>query len=73
MALYKYIGYYSPDAAACGGFAAEGTAGRRYRSIAARPSPQAQQRVAAVWRATVNVGSAMFTADVGSGTLTLVG
>ena len=30
----------SPTAAACGGFAAVGPAGRRYRSIAARPAPR---------------------------------
>jgi len=34
----------STAAAACGGFAAVGPAGRRYRSIAARPTPPQQRR-----------------------------
>jgi len=44
-------------AAACGGFAAVGPAGGRYRSIAARPAPQ-QRRA--------NAGSATSPAYVGS-------
>ena len=40
-------------AAACGGFAAAGPAGRRYRSIATRPAPQQH-----------GAGSVTFTADV---------
>ena len=55
---------HSPAAAACGGFAAVGPAGRRYRSIAARPAPQ--QHRAAARRAAANAGSATFSADVGS-------
>ena len=54
----------SPAAAACGGFAALGPAGRRYRSIAERPAPQ--QHGAAARRAAANAGSATFTAYVGS-------
>ena len=45
-------------AAACGGFAAECPAGRRYRSIAARPAPQ--QHGAAALRTAANAGSATF-------------
>ena len=48
----------------CGGFAAVGAAGKRYRSIASRPAPQ--QHGAAARRAAANAGSATFTADVGS-------
>ena len=48
--------FHSPAAAACGGFAAVGPVGRRYRSIAARPAPQ--QHVATEWRAAENAGSA---------------
>jgi len=51
-------------AAAYGGFAAVGPVGRRYRSIAARQAPQ--QHGAAARRTAANVGSATFTADVGS-------
>ena len=53
---------HSLAAAACAGFAAVGPAGRRYRSIAARPAPQ--QHGAAARRAAANAGSATFTADV---------
>ena len=49
-----------PAAAACGGFAAVGPAGKRYRSTAARPAPQQHGAAAA------NAGSVTFTADVGS-------
>ena len=48
--------------AACGGFAAVGEAGRKYRSIAARPAPQ--QHGAAARRAAANAGSATFSAYV---------
>jgi len=48
-------------AAACGGFAAMGLAGKRYRSITATAGAAAAQRSAA------NAGSGgMFIADVGS-------
>ena len=50
----------SPAAAACGGFAAVGPAGSRYRSIAARPAPQ--QHGAAARRTAANAGSATFSA-----------
>ena len=59
---------HSPAAAACGGFAAVGPAGRRYRSIAARLAPQ--QRGTSVQRTAGNVGSATLTADGGSWTQT---
>jgi len=45
-------------AAACGGFAAECPAGRRYRSIVARPAQQ--QHGAAARRTAANAGSAAF-------------
>ena len=54
----------SPAAAACGGFAAVGPAGRKYRSLAARSA--LQQHGAATPRAAANAGSATFSADVGS-------
>jgi len=50
----------SPAAAACGGFAAVGPAGSRYRSIAARSAPQ--QHGAAARRTAANAGSATFSA-----------
>jgi len=56
--------FHLPAAAACGGFAAVGLAGTRYRSIDARPAQQ--QHGAAARRAAANAGSATFTADVGS-------
>ena len=56
---------HSPAAAACAGFAAVGPAGRRYRSIAARPAPQPQHGAAAR-RAAANAGSATFSVYVGS-------
>jgi len=43
----RYLSFclsYSPAAAASGGFAAVGPAGRTYRSIAARPAPQQRMR-----------------------------
>jgi len=55
---------YSLAAAACGGFAAVGSVGWKYRSTAARPSPQ--QHGAAARRAPANAGSATFSAYVGS-------
>ena len=51
---------------ACGGFAAVGPAGRRYRSIAARSMQQ--QQGAAARRAAANAGCATFTADARSWT-----
>ena len=53
---------HSPVVASCGGFAAVGPAGRRYRSIAARPA--LQQYGSAARRAAANAGSASFTAGV---------
>ena len=57
---------HSPAAAACGGFAAVGPAGRRYRSITARPARN--QHGAAARHAAANTGSATFSAYVGSQT-----
>jgi len=51
---------HSPAAAACGGFAAVGPAGR----IAARPA--LQQHGTAARRATANAGSATFTTEAGA-------
>jgi len=55
-----------PTAAACGGFAAVGLAGRgrRYWLIAARLAPH--HHGAAARRTAADAGSATFTADVGS-------
>jgi len=54
--------FQSSAAAACGGFAAVGPAGRRYRWIAP------QQNGAAARHAAANAGSGTFTADVGGWT-----
>ena len=48
--------FHSPAAAACGGFAAEGRAGRQYRSIAAWPAPQQH----GARHAAANAGSATY-------------
>jgi len=53
-----------PAVVACSGFAAVSLLGRRHLLIAARPAPQ-QDRAAARC-AAVNVGSATFTAGIGS-------
>jgi len=49
-------------AAACGGFAAMGLAGKRYRSITAAAGAAAAQRSAAIYAGS----GGMFIADVGS-------
>ena len=54
--------FQSSAAAACGGFAAVGPAGRRYRWIAP------EQNRAAARHAAANAGSGTFTADVGGWT-----
>ena len=59
----------SAAAAACGGFAAVGPAGRRYRSIAAWPAPS-NNGAAAARRSVAKPSSVTFTAGVGGWTRT---
>ena len=54
----------STAAAACGGFAAVSLAGRRYRSITARPAPS-NKGAAAARRSATNASSVTFTAAAG--------
>jgi len=55
------LSYRSTTGAACGGFAAERSAGRRYRTIA---GAGAQQHGDAARRIAANAGSAMLTAEL---------
>ena len=59
----------SAAAAACGGFAAVGPSGRRYRSIVAWPAPSSNG-AAAARRSAVKVSNVTFTAGVGGWTRT---
>jgi len=60
--------HLSTAATACGGFAAVGPAGRRYRSIPARPAPSSNGAAAAhriaTRRSAANASSVTFTAAV---------
>ena len=60
----------STAAAPCGGFAAVGPAGRRYRLIAARPAPATapqQHGAAAPWCSAANASSVTFPAAIEGG------
>jgi len=65
------LSHWSTTAAACGGFAAECLAGRRYRSFAAQHAWEQVSRAArAVRCSAANASSVMVTADIGSWTQT---